>query len=462
MSAHWSKQPWVGAAVAAARAASALLERVAPHLGEGKLGRAASFSGRLLHGIGHPDRISTVVLLVSSKCNARCGFCFDTDLPHLEADGPTPPGSPKLTLDEYQRIADHLPRLHQIMLGGGEPFLRTDIDRIAEAFYQRSDVRLISIPTNGSLRHRTIEKVTAIAERCPRATINLQVSIDAVGAKHDSLRVLPGCFDSAVALVDDLLRLSERLPNLNPVVSTAVTASNVDEVADLCVYLHETFGGRLRYHNIQYDQRLGAGLMDDPALREKLLAIEERWVRGGGRDIASRLIQRYYVGFINALIFAQLEANRMLYRCNAGRKLCVVMPDGRVSPCEPFVFEPRYADLPRFSLRDYDYDIARVARDPRYRELLSFIERGACEACPWSCAAIASMTFSPANWPLIARGYAGVGGRSRASTSPRPASNARTPAHAPSPMTTLNHAFKAMAGRSIDGRSRATNTKNGP
>lgn len=411
MDMSWIEARWVGAAVATARASSALLEHAAPHLGERALGRAARFAGRILHGIGHPDEVSTVVLIISSKCNARCGFCFDTDLPHLEAQGPTPPGSPKLTLEEYEQIADHLPRLHQVMLGGGEPFLRMDIDRIAEAFYERSDVRLFSIPTNGSLRERTIEKVTAIAERCPRATINLQVSVDAVGAKHDTLRVLPGCFDSAIALVDDLLRLSERLPNVNPVVSTAVTAGNVDDVAELCVHLHDALGGRLRYHNIQYDQRLGARLMEDPQLREKVLAIEERWVKGGGRDLRSRLIQRYYVGFINSLIFAQLEAGRMLYRCNAGDKLCVVMPDGRVSPCEPFVFEPRYAHLPRFNLREYDYDFGRVARDPRYEELRSFIEAGACEACPWSCAAIASMTFSPANWPLLAAGYEGGAAR---------------------------------------------------
>src|SRR5690606_19054206 len=142
MSARWIEARSVRAAVVAARASSALLERVAPHLGEHGPGRAARFAARLLHGIGYPERISTVVLIVSSKCNARCGFCFDTAQPHLEAQGPTPAGSPRLTHDEYQRIADHLPRLHQVMLGGGEPFLRMDIDRIAAAFYERSDVRL--------------------------------------------------------------------------------------------------------------------------------------------------------------------------------------------------------------------------------------------------------------------------------------------------------------------------------
>lgn len=402
---------FVDATVAAARTSSAWLERARPLLGQGTVGRAARFAGRVLHGIGHPDRVSTVVAIVSTKCNARCGFCFDTDLPHLDAEGPTPPGARLLELEEYERIADHLPHLHQVMLGGGEPFLRMDLDRIAAAFAHRSDARLISIPTNGSLRERVLGQVDAITARCPDATINLQVSLDAVGAKHDRLRVLPGCFDSAIQLVDDLLRLRERRPNLNPVVSTAVTADNVDDVAELCAYLHDALGGRLRYHNFQYDQRLGARLMDDPALREKVLAIEERWVRGGGRDVVSRLIQRYYVGFINALIFAQLEAGRMLYRCNAGDKLCVVMPDGRVSPCEPFVFEPRYAHLPRFSLRDHGYDYARVARDPAYRELLAFIEDGECDACPWSCAAIASMTFSPANWPLLASVEAPTPGR---------------------------------------------------
>jgi len=88
----------------------------------------------------------------------------------------------------------------------------------------------------------------------------------------------------------------------------------------------------------------------------------------------------------------------MLYRCNAGSKLFVVLSDGTVGPCEPFLFEHRYRDFSRYNIRDLGYDYRCVRDEPGYREMLAFIDRGACHACPWSCAAITSTLYNPRNW----------------------------------------------------------------
>lgn len=367
-----------------------------------KLRRATTMASRLARGIRDADRISTAVLFISNECNARCPYCFDTFLDHVRPPTVEKPSAPLLTVDEYALIAENLPDLHQIVLGGGEPFLRREIDEIARVFYDISGARLISIPTNGSLTRRVLEKVGAIVEHCAEATINVQISLDALGARHDELRALHRGFEKAIGLARDLAQLSEQHENLNLIINTAVTDQNLEEVEALTRYLRDSFGPGLRFHNLQYDQRLSSRLAQDEHLFERLIAIEE--LREPKHvDPFTRLVDRYYVSFINTLILAQLRAGRMLYQCNAGRKICVIMPGGEVSPCEPFLFEQRYERFQTANLRDYDYDYRKLAQAPSHCEQQRFIDAGGCDACPWTCATISSMEFTPANWPLLGR-----------------------------------------------------------
>jgi len=368
-----------------------------------RLLRAAWFGSGIAHGILNPDHISTAIFFLTDNCNAKCPFCFDTFLPHLRKVT-APIDRDLLDIDDYRRIARSLPNMFQVMFGGGEPFLRNEIDEIAAVFHDDSRMRLLSIPTNGSLPARVLEKAERMAAYCRRATINIEVSIDAYGEKHEKLRVLPGGFEKAIGLAHALIRLGKRAGNLNLVINTTVSEHNIDDVEELTRFLAKEFGPTLRYHNIQYDHRLGSRVLGDRELLAKVERIEKLQLHreAGGHDLFADLVQRGYIGFINALVLHQVLEAKMIYGCNAGRKLCVVMPNGRVSACEPFIFEQRYAHFGKFNLRDYDLDIRKLAADPEYQRQLRFIKAGSCEACPWSCAAITSMTFDPSNWRLVA------------------------------------------------------------
>ena len=363
------------------------------------LRRALIFAGGLAAGILRPGRLSYLVLFVTGDCNARCPDCFNVLLPHLSKEDP-PARGPALTLEEYGAIAARLSPLFQVVLSGGEPFLREDLDAIVGLFYERAGARLFSIPTNGSLPDRVVRKLDRMAALCPDATFNLIVSLDARGRKHDELRRLPGGFDKAVSLCGDILGLKARRGNINLVVSTVVSERNLDDVPELIRFLRDVLPAAGWHHNIQYDQRSGSRLPHDPSLRRKVREIERLASSGQGGGLWSRLIARWYVRWINALILSQLARERMLYRCAGGRKLAVIMSDGVTSPCEPFVFEDRYRALPRFDIRRYRCDYGELRRDPEYARLLRFIEEGKCAACAWRCAATASMGYGVGNWPL--------------------------------------------------------------
>lgn len=363
------------------------------------LRRALIFAGGLTAGVLRPGRLSYLVLFVTGDCNAKCPDCFNVLLPHLSKGDP-PARRPPLTLEEYGAVAARLSPLFQVVLSGGEPFLREDLDAVVRIFYARAGARLFSIPTNASLPDRVVRQLDRMAALCPDATFNLIVSLDARGRKHDELRRLPGGFDKAVSLCGAVLGLKARRGNINLVVSTAVTERNLDGVPELIRFLRDALPSEGWHHNIQYDQRSVSRLALDPALRRKVREVESLAASGRGGGLWGRLIARWYVGWINALILSRLAREGGTYRCAAGRKLAVIMPDGAASPCEPFVFEDRYRALPRFDIRRYRCDYGELRRDPAYARLLRFIDEGKCAACAWSCAATASVAYDWRNWSL--------------------------------------------------------------
>ncbi|PIR18574.1 MAG: hypothetical protein COV48_06770, partial [Elusimicrobia bacterium CG11_big_fil_rev_8_21_14_0_20_64_6] len=132
------------------------------------LRRALIFAGKLAPCLLNPGRLAALVLFVTDDCNAKCPHCFNVFLPHLRRDAPAD-RRPSLTLEEYTLIAARSGPLFQVILSGGEPFLREDIDAIVETFYARAGTVLFSIPTNGSLPGRILGKIERMAANCPNA-----------------------------------------------------------------------------------------------------------------------------------------------------------------------------------------------------------------------------------------------------------------------------------------------------
>ena len=336
------------------------------------------------------------VLFVTDRCNARCRFCFNSRVAGADAAV-----GEELSLVEYRTIARGLKPLFDLTLSGGEPMLRDDLAEIILAFHREAGVRLISLPTNGMLPGRVREVVRRIAASCAGATINVMVSIDAAGARHDELRGVAGAFDRAIESLEALLELELDLDNVNAVVNSVLSPETVDDFAGLRAHLRGAFGPRLRFHNVNLDQRQDTGsdaawLDRAEALLDQMAA--ERADSGAGR--LDRLVNRVYIDALNALLLEQARGHHD-HRCVAGRKMLVLLPDGRAAPCEPFLFEPMHQGLPVVNIRDAGLDYRRLMRDPRFQTLQRAARTGPCGSCSWSCATITSMIHEPRNWPLL-------------------------------------------------------------
>ena len=144
-----------------------------------------------------------LVYFVTARCNARCKMCFywqQTDESARRRE---------LTVDEVDKFSRSMGRLFHVVLSGGEPFLRDDLDQIVLRIAENCRPAVISIPTNGSLKERTVAMVDALCRSIPKTMLRMNISIDGIGRVHDDIRCVPGSFDMAISTFRELRKLAE-------------------------------------------------------------------------------------------------------------------------------------------------------------------------------------------------------------------------------------------------------------
>src|SRR5690349_18294673 len=105
---------------------------------------------QLLRSSKREKRLGTVILFVTSRCNACCKTCFY----HKELNHPG-----DMTLDQIVKISENMPRITDLWLSGGEPTLRKDVSQIIGTFVRNNGVNRVIIPTNALIKSRVFEVV---------------------------------------------------------------------------------------------------------------------------------------------------------------------------------------------------------------------------------------------------------------------------------------------------------------
>ena len=149
---------------------------------------------------------SYLVFWVTQNCNAACSFCFNFE-ENLKKNRDLMP-------DEVERIARHFPHLKYLTLGGGEPTLRKDLVDVVAPFVVHSGLQMCTIVTNGYLWERMVNLVQTLCGRFPDLAVNIGVSIDLIGKKHDEIRVLDGCYENSIRLIKAIKEMRRDYPNV--------------------------------------------------------------------------------------------------------------------------------------------------------------------------------------------------------------------------------------------------------
>ena len=134
---------------------------------------------QLLRSVKREKRLGTVILFVTSRCNAFCKTCFY----HEELNQPG-----DLTFEQMDKISRTMPSITDLWLSGGEPTLRRDVSEIIDAFVDKNGVQRVIIPTNGLIKARVYEIVDRALACHPKLDLYLNIALDGYGKTHDPWR----------------------------------------------------------------------------------------------------------------------------------------------------------------------------------------------------------------------------------------------------------------------------------
>jgi SynChlorMet cassette radical SAM/SPASM protein ScmE len=162
---------------------------------------------------------------ITNRCNLRCRYCY-----HYESAGDA---GGDLPASEWLQFFEELNRcaVTEVMLAGGEPFIRADLEEIIGGIV-RNRMRF-SILSNGTLITEDMAAFLASTRRCNY----VQISIDgSIPMTHDAMRG-KGSFAKAI---EGLMTL--RRYGVHATVRVTIHRKNVHELEKIATLLLEELG----------------------------------------------------------------------------------------------------------------------------------------------------------------------------------------------------------------------------
>ncbi|MBI5417744.1 SPASM domain-containing protein [Candidatus Poribacteria bacterium] len=300
-------------------------------------------------------------------------------------------------MDEIEKISKNTNKLSFLLMTGGEPFLRNDIGEIAKIFYHNNAVRLFAMPSNGFLGDSIVKNVENILENCPKATLNINISLDSIGKDHDEIRGKDGLFDEAVNTINRLKEIKNSRLNLG--VITTISSMNQHRLPEIYNFVTKKLGIEIwspflirgnprdlsvKNVDMKYYENIGNFLEDEVKkgifkdFRKPLLL--QRF------NSAKNLIRRN-------LIAKMVKEKKCFSPCYSGLLNGVIFENGDVFPCE--LLDKKFGNL-----RENEYDFKKIWFSRTADEIRKYIKKSKCY-CTHECFLTTNILFNLSYYPEI-------------------------------------------------------------
>ncbi|MFC1852048.1 radical SAM/SPASM domain-containing protein [candidate division CSSED10-310 bacterium] len=317
-----------------------------------------------------------LIFAVTNHCNHSCKMCYyhdalDRDMEELEAN-------------EIERISLSLGDIKQLLISGGEPFLREDLAQICEIFWRNNHLRHLFIPTNGSVQEKILSGILRITEQLQNVSLSIMLSLEGLEKQHDDIHDAQGAFQQVVETVKELnlLRfhlLKQRKQMFALHLNTVVTAINIDAVLPLMKFVKQKLWVDL--HTFSPMRGSGRDTDHTPPSGDKfeqlvkqaqpyfLHYLSQKYIGQLNPQKALNILNRRYQIWINVLNGGSLPVP-----CSAGQSIGVLEPNGDVRLCE---MKPLVGNV-----RKNDYDFGKVWWGKKADEMRMSITNCSCtHAC---------------------------------------------------------------------------------
>lgn len=327
-------------------------------------------------------RPRAAVIAVTLGCNSRCKTC---DIWMIRPENELKP-------EDYRRLP---PSLKHINVSGGEPFLRDDLPEIVRIMREVTDNPRIVISTNAILPRRT----ERIMRQIPNAAV--RVSIDGIGAAHDTARGVPGNYDHCLETLERLksigvtdLGISATTSSYNP--------GEVPKVQELARRLGIEFVVGVAHSSPTYFGDQANAAPDREQAAHELVAIRDR-------ELGSWRPKEWVRAWFTDGLIDQLEGRERRMPCFAIETHFYLDPHGNVFPCNA-----RGDHMGNLLTETYEEIVARN------QALLDDVRQ--CNDCWMSCTVSPGLRqhpWSALGWVLRAK-VAGASGRFPLARRPQP------------------------------------------
>ena len=312
--------------------------------------------------------------LIAFEVTGRCKF----NCRHCRAASERGPYADELGLDEIRRVLDNIAAHYRpiIILTGGEPMLRPDLEEIVRHTVSRG-LRPV-LATCGAM----LDEARA-AELKSWGIERISLSIDGADAeRHDAFRGTPGAFEAAMAALE-----AARRAGLPFQINTTISRLNVDQlepILDLAVS-----EGAVAFHPfLLVPTGRGEELRDqelDAEEYERVLHRIYELQREAGIPFKPTCAPHYY------RVLRQREADEgrevtpgthgldaMSKGCMGGISFAFISHVGKVQICG-------FLEVEAGDLRQSDYDFAAIwEKAPLFRELRDYRNyKGDCGICEY-------------------------------------------------------------------------------
>ncbi len=355
------------------------------------MGHLLSYIKSAIRLLAKPEVPPDLIFFVTSRCNARCGFChfkYAIDDKQRKKN--------ELSLEEVKAIADNYGSISKLSLCGGEPFIRHDIPSIIQAFVDACDVRIIDIPTNGYFTKSIVEQTKEILEKNRDLICEIQLSIDGREKVHDRIREVNGLYKRAIETLEQLLELRKNYPQLRIKMNLTYQEGNENEVEELTgefesKYVFDRFQITFPHGDSELRKRINNLSYDKFHKLSRKIQLNMKMGRSG--DFHS-LVFRAIKVIRDDVLLAMLKKGNMGNSCGAGRRILVIDDIGNVFPCEPLWKSVG-------NLRDVNYEIRKILHSSEMDEFgREYLSENKCD-CTWGCIALDQIVFNPIYYPKV-------------------------------------------------------------
>ncbi|MCB0076013.1 MAG: radical SAM protein [Anaerolineales bacterium] len=328
----------------------------------------------------------SIVVSVSFRCNSKCKTCDVWRRPNDD-----------MSAEEWRKVFHKLGRTpFYITFTGGEPFLRKDLDELVIAAYEECRPEVVTIPTNGILTERILEKTDRMCRAAQGTNIGINLSLDEVGERHDRLRVVPGNWEKAMETWRGLKALQKTHSNLVLTVHSVISQFNIERFYDIYhglaplapdSYITEVAEERAELATLGWEI---TPLAEQYAPIADFLSAQARSQPVDGLARVTQAFRAQYYQLAKKVLFSHEQE----IPCHAGWASGHIAPNGDVWTC--CIRAESVGNL-----RETDYDLRPIwfEHTGKLRELRRSIAAGEC-ACPMANANYANMLLHP---PTLAK-----------------------------------------------------------